>query len=508
MMKRRDFLGVAAVSPGFGLLANTWVSAAPLHDFPRVTFYGAAQQVSGSCHLLETSGGLYLVDCGRFVGETPTGDDENRDFPFDPKEVKGLLLTHAHADHQGRLPLLYKRGFRGKIYCTDATRDLTVLSSRSGPSTDAEDESLFDSRDVREVIKLLEAVPYNTKTTVDKLMVRYTDAGHILGSAMIEVWADGRKILFGGDMGPDDSPILHAPALHFSADAVLVESTYGPSRRTKVDFQEFGLKLNEVLSRGGDVLIPTFSIHKSQMLIYVLQRLVQAGIISHEVPIYCDSGTVHSANRIYDAYQSYFDNEARDFADKHGSLFYLGRYREGRTDDFLKAHNGVPSIFVATSGMLAYAASPRHLEVMADNPKNAVFLPGYQAPGSVGRQLLDGKKSVELTVQSPGRGGQAERKVRIDVRLEVAQASGFSSHAHGQQILEWISKFEQIGSVYVVHGSQENSVRVAQKISEMGVNTLAPKRQDSFTVKSQRTRPGPVPLLDESDALTPAAVDR
>ena len=319
---------------------------------------------------------------------------------------------------------------------------------------------------------------------------------------MIEVWV-GRKILFGGDMGPDDSPILHAPAKHFTADAVLVESTYGPSRRRPIDYDSFGRRITEVIQRGGDVLIPTFSIHKSQILIYVLQTLVQSGVLSQEIPIYCDSGTVHRANRIYDAYRDYFDKEARQFAEKNGSLFYLGRYREGRTEDFLKAHGGTPSIYVATSGMLAFAASPRHLEAMADNPNNAVFLPGYQAPGSVGRQLLDGHSTVQLSLQSSGRGTRSEKKVKIDVKLEVDQVSGFSCHAHGQQILEWVSGFEQLGPVYVVHGAKESAVGLAGKMASMGIDASAPKPQDTFTVQADRVRPGMVPELGDDSPSCP-----
>jgi metallo-beta-lactamase family protein len=325
---------------------------------------------------------------------------------------------------------------------------------------------------------------------------------------MIEVWIDGRKILFSGDMGPDDSPILHAPAIHYTADCVLVESTYGPSRRELVDYQMLGMRIAEVLKRGGDVLIPTFAIHKSQALIHVLQDLIQRAVLPRETPIYCDSATVHSANRIYDAYSEYHDSQARQFADRHGSLFYLGRYREGRTDDFLKAHAGTPSIFVATSGMLAYAASPRHLEAMAGDSRSAVFLPGYQAPGSIGRQLLDGQRSIEINLEEFESGRRSERKAQIDVRLEVDRISGFSSHAHGQQILEWLSQFERVGSVFVVHGTPENAVAMAEKMSEMGLQSTAPEPQESFTIKGDRVRPGKVPQLQRANFGAPAAVDR
>ena len=220
MNSRRKFLQLAAIAPASALLTHAsgslipaagpaWLAVppVPLNDYPRITFYGATRQVSGSCHLLETSYGLYLVDCGSFIADVDDPDAENQDFPFDPAEVQAVLLTHAHADHIGRLPLLYKRGFRGSIYCTDATRDMTQLSFSSNPRLEDEEDRLFDPEQVEGMLKQLKAVPYNRKVDAEKLTVRYTEAGHMLGSAMIEVWVDGRKILFSGDMGPDHADL-------------------------------------------------------------------------------------------------------------------------------------------------------------------------------------------------------------------------------------------------------------------------------------------------------------
>lgn len=509
MNDRRQFLKAIIASPTTTLLASplqrfsNWVPPAPRYQFPRLTFYGAARQVSGSCHLLETSFGLYLVDCGSFISDVEDPDKENRELPFDPKEVQAVFLTHAHADHLGRLPLLYKRGFRGMIYCTDATRDITMLALGGAPFA-SDDDPLFSEEDAKGALSLLEAVPYNTIIDADKLRFRFTEAGHMLGSAMVEVWVDNRKILFGGDMGPDHAPILIPPAQHFSADAVLVESTYGPVPRSIIDYHEFGKKIMDVIERGGSVLLPTFAIHKSQILIFTIQRLVQEGVISADVPIYCDSSTVHRGNLIYDTYHEYHNQKAREFRDQHGSLFYMGRYREGQVRDFIKAHGGTPSIFISTSGMLAFAASPRHLQVMARDPNNAVFIPGYQAPNTVGRQLLDGEKNVRLNIDDGNR-----REVNVDIRLQVERVSGFSSHATGEQILEWLSRFEQIGDVYVVHGEERSATGIADKIRKMKVQGYAPKRDESFTVKRDRVKPGKPPRLERRETdLIPAAVDQ
>ncbi|MGL6094713.1 MAG: MBL fold metallo-hydrolase, partial [Fimbriiglobus sp.] len=357
MTTRRDFLRIAAAAPAAGVLAGL-APAAPAMGFPRITFYGSTRQVSGSCHLLETSHGLYVIDCGLFISDVADPAAENRDLPFDPKDVKALFLTHAHTDHHGRLPLLYKKGFRGTIYCTDATRDMTTVAL-GGPTYETDDEPLYDKKDATGVLKLLKAVPYNQKFDADKLTVRYTDAGHILGSAMAEIWADGRKLLFSGDMGPDTAPILCRPAQHYTADAVLVESTYGPVPRATINYEDFGKKVAAVLKRGGDVLIPSFAVHQSQLLIFTLHKLAADGIIPKDAPIYCDSSTAHKCNLIYDAYPEYFDDSAKEFATKHGSLFYRGKYREGRANDFLTTHGGTPGVYISTSGMIEHAAAPR-----------------------------------------------------------------------------------------------------------------------------------------------------
>jgi metallo-beta-lactamase family protein len=507
-MQRRDFLKNATLLTAAQAIGPAYAAAAPLFEYPRVTFYGATQHVSGSCHLLETSHGLYLIDCGRFTSDIENSEQENREFPFDPKEVRAVFLTHAHADHHGRLPRLVQKGFRGKIYCTDATRDLTTLNFSSGPKDSDDREALFSERDAQRTLSLIQAVPYNTQVQCDRMNVRYTDAGHILGSAMIECWVDGRKILFGGDIGPDDAPILHRPAQHFTADALLVESTYGPNRRRVFDPKEFGVRIAQVLQRGGDVLIPTFAVHKSQILIHTLLRLIKLGVLPEDTPIYCDSSTVHQVNRIYDAYRDYHDERTQEFAGQHGSLFFLGRYREGKVEEFLQAHGGTPSIFVSTSGMLAFAASPRHLAAMADDPRNALFIPGYQAPNSVGRRLLDGEKEVELSLQEFDRGKRRTRQVKVQAELEVDQISGFSSHASGEQILEWVSRFDALGPVFTVHGDRENAILMAEKLGQMGLDAAAPLRNQTFTIKGDRTRPGTPPVLDEPVDWTPATIDQ
>ena len=515
MPTRRQFLTTTSAA-GLAALAAGVPADATLRrrSNPTLTFYGAAGRVSGSCHLLETSKGLYLVDCGLFMSDTPDRDEKNAEFPFDPKEVKAVFLTHAHTDHNGRLPLLVKQGFGGPIYCTDATRDLNRVMLRStltvgGDDDETEDDGegvargeavdLYGRGDRQKSFDLIEAVSYNKKVEAGGLEVRYTDAGHILGSAMIEVWADGRKILFSGDMGPDSAPILCEPARHKDADAVLFESTYGAVARQAIDDAEFGRRVAAVVERGGSVLIPSFALHKTQTLISLLNGLRADGVVPADVPVFCDSASAQSCTEIYDAYPQYYDGAAsasRD--DRGGSLFYRPGYYEARDDDTLLAHGHGPAIYISASGMLDHAAAPKHLAEMAADPKNAVFLVGYQAPGSVGNKIQGGAERVTLPIE--GRRGQPTRYEKATMKLEVDTLPGFSSHAKGQQILEWLAGFDSVGPAYVVHGDPDRADEMAAKATEMGVQSTAPREGDSFEVTGDRFQPGPAPDLPAREA--------
>ena len=212
---------------------------------------------------------------------------------------------------------------------------------------------------------------------------------------------------------------------------------------------------------------------------------------------------------LYDKYDRYFDSGAVNTLQQNkGTLFYHGKYREVRADQSLKSHADGPAVYISTSGMLDHASAPKHLFLMANDPKNAVFIVGYQAPGSVGKQLLDGKRDIEIPWEEPGPKGYTREMRPVHVACEVSKQSGFSSHARGEQILNWLHKFEQVGQVFVVHGEPDSSQGMADCARQMGLDAIAPKRGDAFTITGERHKPTPPPVLKEAPKADPKPVDQ
>jgi metallo-beta-lactamase family protein len=462
------------------------------------------REVPGSCHLLETGLGQFLVDCGLFMGEDKEGQikAKNLSMPhFEPKEIKAIFLTHAHIDHSGRLPLLYKKGFRGPVYCTNCTGRLSSImlkmSQGIAEGQGAAEEPLYSKEDLNGLLGLIKPVPYDTPTQAHGLEFALLEAGHILGSAMVEVKAGGKTILFSGDMGSPGNPLLRSRHQQRQADAVLVESTYGKSAKREVSYEQFGRDIMKVISAGGSVLLPAFALHKTQLLLFVINDLKRKGIIDRDVSVYSDSATAKSVTKAYAQFQSYFNDEARKIPDP---LFPKG-YKDPTVEQCLKTHGKEPAIYISSSGMLDHAGAPKHLALMASDPRNAVFIVGWQSPSSLGRALLgDAKKGQNVTVAwETWKGGKLEidsRKLRIELQVPNKKL-GFSSHASGEEIAQWIHGFKQVGQIYVVHGEAASATGLAKKLCEMNLDASAPEKEGQSTwVSGDLKIPGDVPKFD------------
>lgn len=407
---------------------------------PTVTFWGAARTVTGSMHLLDACGQSILLDCGVFQGNRAEARLRNREFPFRPKDINAVVLSHAHVDHCGNLPNLVKQGFTGPIFCTPATRALAGVMlgdaaklheedaaylDRHRASGEPEVEPLFTGRDVYRTLLRLQAVPYDTPFPVGPgLEATFVDAGHLLGSAMVALTIDGRRRLtFTGDLGRPGLPILRDPAPVPPADLVISESTYGGHTHEPVTetAEQLGAVVRRTAARGGKVIVPAFSVGRTQTIVYFLHQLISAGRLP-ALPIYVDSPMATRATEVFRAHPECFNEGALRLYRAHPELFgerhvrYVDKVHEsielnGRRD---------PCVIISASGMCEGGRVLHHLRHNIEDARSTVLIAGYQAEGTLGRRLVERQPSVRIL----GR--------EVPLRAEVVILNGLSSHAdHG-----------------------------------------------------------------------------
>jgi metallo-beta-lactamase family protein len=461
----------------------------------KIAFFGAARQVTGSCYFLEVGGMKILVDCGLYQ-ERPFLERNWDPLPVDPAEVDLLLLTHAHLDHSGLIPKIVRDGFSGTILATSATADLLSIALMDAARIQEEDAAfkakrhkkaghkgahaeipLYTVEDVQRTMPLVEEVPYEESVPLsDAVSVRFRDAGHILGSAMIEVSARengaGRSIVFSGDIGQWDKPFLHDPSLFERADYVVMESTYGD--RVHEDPQEIGQILAEAVRQAvrsqGNVLIPTFAIERAQELMFYFSRLVRSGSIPR-VPIYLDSPMAREVTQAFERHPEDLDEES------------LALFREGKNPfDFpglvivqsieeSKAINssGGTSVIMAGSGMCTGGRIKHHLLYNIARPESSIVFVGYQARETLGRQILEGQTPVRIHGQW------------LPVKANVAKINGFSAHADRNALSRWLDGYRSAPRrLFVNHGDEEVALHFAERVrQERGWNVDVPKYLDS-----------------------------
>lgn len=450
----------------------------------KIKFCGASTGVTGSCHLLTSGEHKILLDCGQFQGGKAQDALNYEKFPFEPSEIECVVLSHAHIDHCGRLPLLTKRGFEGKIYCTDATADLlsvmlkdsayihekeTEWKNRKAERAGREQvEPLYTIEDAEKALSLVSPILYDQQIEINSDMkIVFNDAGHILGSAITELWVteDDKesKIVFSGDLGMEGRPILRDPTYIKKADYVIMETTYG--NRIHKELGSGVEKLIEIIlnttRRGGNVVIPSFAVGRTQELIYELNRFYDSNNEYRKeldkIFVYIDSPMATTATEIFRRNAQVFDEETKEYILKGDNplefknLKFTRSSKESQDLNF----NKEPKIIISASGMCEAGRIRHHLKHNLWNPKNSIVFVGYQGQGTLGRSLVEGIKMVTLFGEE------------IQVNAEIHNLEGFSGHADQNGLFAWLAHFEQKPKeIFLVHGEEESKKDFAKLVNE------------------------------------------
>ncbi|MBQ8289305.1 MAG: MBL fold metallo-hydrolase [Clostridia bacterium] len=453
----------------------------------RIQFVGAAQEVTGSCTLLEINDRYYLVDCGMEQGIDVF---QNVDLPISPGQVDAVFLTHAHIDHSGMLPRLYKDGFRGVIYATEATArlaDVMLKDSAHIQMSEAEWKSRKAERSGKEnhqptytledaigAIKLFRGVPYDQRITVSAgVDIRFTDIGHLLGSAAIELWLHegeyDRKIVFSGDVGNTDQPIIKDPSFVSEADYVVLESTYGGRfhERHTDTIDAFARLIDQTFSRGGSVIIPSFAIGRTQELLYAIREIKQRKLVKNsDFPVYVDSPLAIEATEIFSKCDpSCFDAETRGLIEAGIDPIKFPNLRLSVTVEESKLINESPEpkVIISASGMCEAGRIRHHLKHNLWKQQNLILFVGYQAEGTLGRSLIEGAQSVRLFGED------------IAVKAEIKSLKGTSGHADQSGLISWLEGFaKKPKTVFLNHGTEESVAALASELKDRGYAVEAP----------------------------------
>jgi len=433
---------------------------------------------------VRVSGKKYLIDCGLFQGSRELSELNWKPLPIEPGEIDAVLVTHAHIDHIGYLPKLWRDGFRGPIYCTKATKDITKLSlpdsgglqeefakyaNKKGFSRHKPALPLYTEADALEVCKLLQPLEFDENFELaGKCVMRFRRAGHILGSAMIEFFLpDGRKILFSGDMGRFHTPIIRDPEIMDSADILLMESTYGD----RVHANESAIRgLEEVLHRaveiGGMVIVPAFAIGRTQEMLYYISELQREGRLP-KMPMFVDSPMATDATAIYSRNHDDHDIEMERLEDavrnplRPEDLIFTRKASESKKINSLHG----PALVIASSGMANGGRVVHHLHRRLADDRNTILFVGYQAAGTLGRELVDGANEVEIMGD------------RVPVRAAIHRIDSLSAHADSNEMMSWLGKFKEAPKItYLVHGDPEAMDAFSARIErELGWVTHMPE---------------------------------
>ena len=455
----------------------------------KITFLGATRTVTGSNYLIEAAGKKFLVDCGMWQGKAELEEENYQEFEFDPKEIDFMLLTHAHIDHSGRIPKLYKEGYRNKIYAHKATCDLCALMlPDSGHIQEQESEwknrkrirkgeeprePLYTAEEALRCLEIFEPVKYDEIIDITpEIHARFNDAGHMLGSSIIELWVEenGKRIktVFTGDLGNNDIPLLNEPTMIEDTDFLVMESTYGSRLHMRNDnkAEDFLNIVAETLDNGGTVVIPSFAVGRTQEILYEIDKLKDIRKDEEfrkkyktlmRTPVYVDSPLAISATEVFKENMDLFDEETQKEISKGENPLEFPGLKFTRTADESKALNedSTPSIIISASGMCEVGRIKHHLKHNLWNPKSTILFVGYQAPGTLGYNIVNGAKTVKIFGE----------EIAVNARIEYIE--GYSGHADQEGLMNFIYSFIQKPKhIFLVHGEEESQEVLKSKIDE------------------------------------------
>ena len=475
----------------------------------KITFLGATKTVTGSNFLVEAAGKKFLVDCGMWQGSSELDTQNAEEFEFNVNEIDFVLLTHAHIDHSGRIPKLYKEGFRNKIYAHKATCDLcTLMLPDSGHIQEMESQwknkkrlrkgekeipPIYTAEEALKCLEIFEPVQYDQIIEITpEITVRFNDAGHMLGSSIIELWVkeDGKetKTVFTGDLGNNDLPLLDSPTMIESADYLVMESTYGSRKHLRNDEKaEMFLNIvSETLDNGGTVVIPSFAVGRTQEIVYEINKLKEQKDDEEfrrkyktlmKAAVYVDSPLAISATEVFRENTNLFDEEIRKEIERGDNPLEFPGLEFTRTADESKALNEDqrPSIIISASGMCEVGRIKHHLKHNLWNPKSTILFVGYQAPGTLGHSIVDGAKTVKIFGE----------EIAVNARIEYIE--GYSGHADQDGLMNFIYSFiTKPKHIFLVHGEEGAQEELKERVeTEAGISVTIPEFGETYDINEQ-----------------------
>ncbi len=437
--------------------------------YMKISFHGGDREVTGACHLVESGKTRILVDCGMFQGSSEAAERNADPFSFSPKDVAALLVSHAHMDHIGRIPKLAAEGFSGTIYSTPPTRDLSrlLLEDALSLAERGEEPRLYGEADLARAFERWETVAYDEPFEIGGADVSFLNAGHILGSALIDIRIGGTRLLFTGDLGNEPSALLPSHEAPKGIEYLVIESAYGNRTHEKAEERVLLLEraVEEAAAQGGTLLIPAFATERTQDILFLLNEMLHFKRIP-EMPMFVDSPLAIRVTEVFERYAGYYKEEIKKLFFEHPNLFKFKRLRFTESAEESKAINAVPppKVIIAGSGMMTGGRILHHAKRYLPEEQSMLLITGYQAAGSLGRRLLDGADEVRIHNES------------VAVRAHIRKINGFSAHADNPQLFSFVENIKDtLRHVFVVQGEEAAATHFAQELRDrLGIRADAP----------------------------------